>query len=41
MILAWADGAVDESAINKAATSETERLDLRFLAVGHGAILEA
>ena len=41
VILAWADGAVDEPAINKVATAATERLALRFRAVGHGAILEA
>ena len=40
VILAWADGAVEAATIEKLATPNTERLDLRFSAVGQGLILE-
>ena len=41
VILAWADGAIDESAIKEVATSDTERLDLRISPSDHAAVLEA
>jgi uncharacterized membrane protein len=41
VLLAWADGAVDESVIEKVATSDTERLDLRISPSAHVAVLEA
>jgi uncharacterized membrane protein len=40
VILAWADGAVEAATIEKLATPNTERLDLRFSTVGQGPILE-
>jgi hypothetical protein len=40
VILAWADGDGAAPAIEKLATPTAERLDLRFSAVGQGAVLE-
>ena len=40
-ILAWADGAVPESALKTVTAPDMDRLDLRFSAVSSGAILEA
>lgn len=40
VILAWADGVVDEPAMQKLATPATSRLDLHFSPIGQGAVLE-